>query len=388
MGSAGTLRQRMERHRTDPTCASCHGRMDPLGFALENFDAIGGWRTAEASSRSIASGRLPAASSSGAGRAAGRAPVAAGCVRPLPRREDAHLRPRPRPRPRRPPRRGPDRRQARTATDTGSRRWCWPSSRAGRSSRADRRRQHHEERSGDLPADGPEGASGISIALPMLEAMDPDRLRGRIGRSAGHPPYAWHSSTSPTGSTCRTGPAARRAGLRSPADPGAAAGGQGRHPRPQRADLEPGAGPRRRRRRPRPGDGQLPDRPAPPEDRRGRPPAGVSVDQLAAQRSGAGHASPRWRSAAKGAGMPANATTAIAAPTSQPLLAGRIDPRCQAGQPATGLRPALRQSRAGRATRLPDDRRRKSVLDFVAEDARRLQQMLGDFRTAASWTST
>jgi hypothetical protein len=40
----GTLRERMEQHRKDPNCASCHERMDPLGFALENFDAIGRWR--------------------------------------------------------------------------------------------------------------------------------------------------------------------------------------------------------------------------------------------------------------------------------------------------------------------------------------------------------
>jgi hypothetical protein len=40
-----TMRRRMELHRTNPVCASCHVRMDPLGFALENFDAIGGWRT-------------------------------------------------------------------------------------------------------------------------------------------------------------------------------------------------------------------------------------------------------------------------------------------------------------------------------------------------------
>ncbi len=40
----GTLRQRMEQHRRNPNCASCHERMDPLGFALENFDAIGRWR--------------------------------------------------------------------------------------------------------------------------------------------------------------------------------------------------------------------------------------------------------------------------------------------------------------------------------------------------------
>ncbi len=39
-----TLRQRTERHRTDPACAACHRVMDPLGFGLENFDAIGRWR--------------------------------------------------------------------------------------------------------------------------------------------------------------------------------------------------------------------------------------------------------------------------------------------------------------------------------------------------------
>lgn len=39
-----SLRTRMEQHRANPVCASCHSRMDPIGFALENFDAIGGWR--------------------------------------------------------------------------------------------------------------------------------------------------------------------------------------------------------------------------------------------------------------------------------------------------------------------------------------------------------
>jgi cytochrome c5 len=39
-----SLRERMEQHRATPVCASCHSRMDPLGFALENFDAIGKWR--------------------------------------------------------------------------------------------------------------------------------------------------------------------------------------------------------------------------------------------------------------------------------------------------------------------------------------------------------
>jgi Protein of unknown function (DUF1588)/Protein of unknown function (DUF1592)/Protein of unknown function (DUF1585) len=39
-----TVRERLEAHRVNPTCNACHGVMDPLGFALENFDAIGGWR--------------------------------------------------------------------------------------------------------------------------------------------------------------------------------------------------------------------------------------------------------------------------------------------------------------------------------------------------------
>jgi hypothetical protein len=41
---AVTVRERMEAHRSDPTCNSCHGIIDPLGFSLENFDAIGAWR--------------------------------------------------------------------------------------------------------------------------------------------------------------------------------------------------------------------------------------------------------------------------------------------------------------------------------------------------------
>ena len=54
-----TMRQRMEAHRANPACASCHAQMDPLGFALENFDAIGGWRATEAGSPIDASGALP-----------------------------------------------------------------------------------------------------------------------------------------------------------------------------------------------------------------------------------------------------------------------------------------------------------------------------------------
>jgi len=39
-----SLRRRLEKHRADPSCANCHKRMDPIGFAFENYDAIGAWR--------------------------------------------------------------------------------------------------------------------------------------------------------------------------------------------------------------------------------------------------------------------------------------------------------------------------------------------------------
>ena len=52
------LRQLMEQHRADPVCAACHSRMDPLGFALENFDAVGRWRTTDAGTPIDASGVL------------------------------------------------------------------------------------------------------------------------------------------------------------------------------------------------------------------------------------------------------------------------------------------------------------------------------------------
>ena len=44
-GSAMSVRESLEKHRADPVCAGCHARMDPLGFGLENFDAIGRYRT-------------------------------------------------------------------------------------------------------------------------------------------------------------------------------------------------------------------------------------------------------------------------------------------------------------------------------------------------------
>src|SRR5262249_7450762 len=54
-----SVRERLEMHRKSPTCAACHARMDPLGFALENFDGIGRWRaTSEANTPIDASGTL------------------------------------------------------------------------------------------------------------------------------------------------------------------------------------------------------------------------------------------------------------------------------------------------------------------------------------------
>jgi hypothetical protein len=56
-----TFRQKLEAHRANPACAGCHATMDPIGFALENFDAVGAWREHEkgtGSARIDASGRL------------------------------------------------------------------------------------------------------------------------------------------------------------------------------------------------------------------------------------------------------------------------------------------------------------------------------------------
>ena len=55
----GTLRQRMEQHRKNPVCASCHKVMDPLGFALENYDPVGAWRTHEGATAVDVEGAMP-----------------------------------------------------------------------------------------------------------------------------------------------------------------------------------------------------------------------------------------------------------------------------------------------------------------------------------------
>ncbi|MFN3652371.1 MAG: DUF1592 domain-containing protein [Armatimonadota bacterium] len=59
LGEEASLREQLEVHRTNPTCASCHSRMDPLGFALENFNAIGAWREKDGKFPVDSSGKLP-----------------------------------------------------------------------------------------------------------------------------------------------------------------------------------------------------------------------------------------------------------------------------------------------------------------------------------------
>jgi len=55
---SGSLREQMAQHRENPACASCHARMDGIGFALENFDAVGAWRNKDGQYKIDASGEL------------------------------------------------------------------------------------------------------------------------------------------------------------------------------------------------------------------------------------------------------------------------------------------------------------------------------------------
>ncbi len=59
IGNNVTMRQRMAQHRANPACSGCHQLMDPVGFSLENFDAVGRWRTMEDTTPIDASGGLP-----------------------------------------------------------------------------------------------------------------------------------------------------------------------------------------------------------------------------------------------------------------------------------------------------------------------------------------
>jgi hypothetical protein len=51
--ATASMRERLAKHRQSPSCSSCHAVIDPLGFALENFDVIGGWRTVDESGKPV-----------------------------------------------------------------------------------------------------------------------------------------------------------------------------------------------------------------------------------------------------------------------------------------------------------------------------------------------
>ena len=59
IGKDSSMRQQLEAHRANTTCAACHSRMDPLGFGLENYDAVGGWREKDGAFAIDAAGSLP-----------------------------------------------------------------------------------------------------------------------------------------------------------------------------------------------------------------------------------------------------------------------------------------------------------------------------------------
>jgi hypothetical protein len=59
VGKSASLREQLEKHRANATCASCHARMDPLGFAFEHFDAIGRWREKDGAFPIESSGTMP-----------------------------------------------------------------------------------------------------------------------------------------------------------------------------------------------------------------------------------------------------------------------------------------------------------------------------------------
>lgn len=59
LAEAQSLRDRMERHRKDPSCSACHNLMDPIGFGLESYDAVGAWRTLDGKFPIDTSGTLP-----------------------------------------------------------------------------------------------------------------------------------------------------------------------------------------------------------------------------------------------------------------------------------------------------------------------------------------
>ena len=146
LGTSATLRQQMEKHRTNAICASCHSRMDPLGFALENYDAIGKWRTQDGTfavdcERRAAERQVVQQPRRDAGDPRRHA---AGAVARADR-EAADLQPRPRSPALRPADRARHQQEGGGRPATASRRSCAKSFAACRSSRGGRKRRRCEQ---------------------------------------------------------------------------------------------------------------------------------------------------------------------------------------------------------------------------------------------------
>ena len=93
--TAATVRLRMEQHRAKASCAVCHSKLDPLGFGLENFDAVGGWRDKDGGVAVDSSGTLPSGESfRGPEELKTILKAHTAPVHTLPDRKDADLRPR------------------------------------------------------------------------------------------------------------------------------------------------------------------------------------------------------------------------------------------------------------------------------------------------------
>ena len=108
--TAATVRLRMEQHRAKASCAVCHSKLDPLGFGLENFDAVGGWRDNDGGVAVDSSGTLPSGESfRGPARIEDDPQGTYSPVHSLPDRKDADLRAGPWAGGIRPVRRRPDR---------------------------------------------------------------------------------------------------------------------------------------------------------------------------------------------------------------------------------------------------------------------------------------
>ena len=97
LGTAASMRERLEQHRANPSCAVCHDSMDPIGFSLENYDAAGAWRLKDGNFDLDTTGTLPDGRSfTGAKGLKAAAESRFGGVRPPFHRETDDLRPWPR----------------------------------------------------------------------------------------------------------------------------------------------------------------------------------------------------------------------------------------------------------------------------------------------------